>query len=444
MSLINTDTSSGVMIATGHNASAKSIVIKQQNEQEDYRSIDKIVVLYVADQEFPYMVESSEGSFSSFELKEGDDVYILTDKTFSYILPSSTLSATLQQNNNCFVHGNDPRILNTNNKNIEELKLVDINVDYELAIYEYKESVIINGLHVDTDSGSDRVWTIYGSNDSVEFTQIYQISTSETEFTSDKFNNDVAYKFYKIQVHTVDDDYIQAVNLLGYPKKFDISDITSLTPLKVIILPTLKANSKECVCNQCVMDDKQVYLQFEQNTFDASRTIVLDVTLPKIKDSIKEIVFQDKAVQLINPLAMTSNSEPANSVSDSSNSDNAYKIFDEVSTDNILGTTDDSNALDISVIYEFDEATIVYKIHIIHGIAANAMADFTLSGSYDNSTYDTLLTFSQEVSEDYLLQEKRIDCDTQGAYKYYKLNVTKGNTASADVTLNQLKLFIEK
>jgi len=226
----------------------------------------------------------------------------------------------------------------------------------------------------------------------------------------------------------------------------DVSAITAGgTPTAATIPYIIKFNNIQATENFVNFNGSTVYFQYDDVTFDASRTVTPEVNL-KIKDmKATEISFRTYLIDLILPEPMTSNTAPANSVTGTNLNDNslAYKVFDGVSTGNTLGTTDASNVCDLIHVYQFDNPTIVYKFGMSTGLATNAPATYTVSGSTDGSTYTELINVTQQVSVDNLSLTKLIDPALQNAYTYYKIEITSGNDVNTDIIVNQYSLYIE-
>lgn len=121
-----------------------------------------------------------------------------------------------------------------------------------------------------------------------------------------------------------------------------------------------------------------------------------------------------------------------------------WKLFNnDFINDSVMIPTGAGGAVDLAITYTFVEPVIIHATKIAYSLTSESIADFTIEGSNDGVTWDTVYEkIDQGLSIDNLIITKVVD--TFGSYTQYKINITRGVSENSNIVLKEFSLMKEQ
>jgi len=472
MALTNVTSSGGYLLSLRQNSSAVSEPRTQQLIDTDYRKTKNSRIRWL-------LGNIGTSSFTvdtlttSHNVEEGDLLIIQKpDQSFGeMIIPvggttptqNASLVPTMISNSlpygNCFTNVGTAYYAFDYSPDTKTSRLSAAQyVGYQFYGNEPKTVYAVYLKGTRTYSGLDFV--IEGSTNGLDYTVLY---------TGTNQGNDVyagmtftltttgSYSFYRYRTTDYYVD-IQEMRLFGDGVSIDTSSVTAGgTPNR-----TYSHNDNVNINNVQLVernrdysygdsaDRLEVYSQYEDCVWYPSREIVTtydfkvagNMMLEQTDDIYDLWLKQGNAT-------MTDNTSPRDSVALSGTfspvvAADAWKIFDgDDTTESYSVTTGTGGACDFTHTYEFDTPTTCYAIRMTTSNFTQAPAEYKVEASFDGTSYVELLHITQGIAANDLTLTKYFDITKYDAYKFYRVQVLKGNTENDAVTAKQY-VFLEE
>lgn len=471
--MLNGATSTGnILLARNNNAVAISKEINQLLIDVDYRSIKNLMV----HQLLANIVTRSNISIDSFNtstpLSAGDEIIIkkADGKYYSLILDSNMITTNIDASNliPVMISNNSPSglltpfsgsnsiyLCFTTNKNNTSYS---ISNDIKTFTYQFENNdpVLIKKIYCKLEISNSNC-TLYGSNNGIDFTSLGTTNTGKILTYS--FTHDIAYSYYKFVFSNPSgyQTFVQNIELLGAGYTIDTSSITNgEIPTEVYKCNKFKFNeiyATEDISRRHIEDSYSGYskliARYNDIIFYPARNIVTQVELPVAGNQITEVTAEIYKLDLkIGNEIHTANLTNGNLITVSGTNTiplaDAYKVFDGDSiNDGFREPSGTDGIVDIVHVYEFDIPTTCYGINLVSGLAQEAIAAFKVSGSFNGIDYIELLNETQSIAVDNINLKRYFNINLYDAYKFYKIEVTKGNTENDFVSVKEYQLLTE-
>jgi len=229
---------------------------------------------------------------------------------------------------------------------------------------------------------------------------------------------------------------------------YDVSSIIESRTIQLVcILPEVFINENNMTRNhisiQKTSDKTYFFIGYDNITIEPTRKIITEVVFNKKDNTLLEEYYNCIELQLKN-IILKSNTDAGITLEASGiTTQDAYLLMDnDLTTEAFSETSDADNNLNISYKLTLDNPRPFYNVFIKTLSAANAPQQYKFSGSLDDSTYIDLLTINQTLSvDDYQQTHHLTNYDN---YKYYKIEILKGPTASTDTKVAEIHFMDEK